>query len=47
MAANVSIATFLFARDQNWWLSGAAGILVALVWNYAVSAVITWGRKAT
>jgi dolichol-phosphate mannosyltransferase len=42
--ANVGIATALFQRHYTWWLSALAGIVVGLVWNYAVSSVFTWRR---
>ena len=41
-AANVGVATLLFAREANWVLSALAGVLVGAVWNYAVTAVYTW-----
>jgi dolichol-phosphate mannosyltransferase len=49
--ANVGIATYLFHAAPAgglWWaLSAVAGILVGAVWNYAVTAVYTWGPKAS
>lgn len=44
--ANVGIAAYLFAAQSYWILSALAGILVGAVWNYAVTAVYTWRRKA-
>ncbi len=44
-AGNVGVAEFLFGHNHSsWWLAGAAGALMSLVWNYAVSSVITWRR---
>jgi dolichol-phosphate mannosyltransferase len=43
--ANVGVASFVFQRDYTWWLAGGAGALVGAVWNYAASAIVTWGRK--
>lgn len=43
-AANVGVASAIFYQQYAWWLSGAAGALVGVVWNYAVSSVITWRR---
>jgi dolichol-phosphate mannosyltransferase len=40
--ANVGIANAVFQQDYNWWLSALAGIVVGLVWNYAVSSTATW-----
>lgn len=44
---NVSVATFLFspAVHSAWWLAGAAGALMTLVWNYAASSVLTWRHR--
>lgn len=48
--ANVGIANFLFQAENhapmagNWFASGAAGILVGAVWNYAASSVFTWRK---
>lgn len=45
--ANVNVASFLFgpAVHSAWWLAGLAGAVMSLVWNYAVSSVVTWRRK--
>ena len=43
--ANVGVANFVFQRDYTWWLAGGAGALVGTVWNYAASAILTWGRR--
>jgi dolichol-phosphate mannosyltransferase len=40
--ANVGIASYLFAANTTWMLAAAGGILVGVVWNYAVTAVYTW-----
>ena len=40
--ANVGIAGFLFGRNISWFISGIAGIIVGVVWNYAASSVLTW-----
>ncbi len=40
--ANVGIASYLFATRTPWMLAGLGGILVGVVWNYAVTAVYTW-----
>ncbi|MFZ0694666.1 MAG: glycosyltransferase family 2 protein [Alphaproteobacteria bacterium] len=42
---NVGVASALFQEHYAWWVSGLAGALVGVVWNYAVSSVFTWGRK--
>src|SRR5262249_26787360 len=43
--ANVGIAVAAFQRQYVWWLSALAGTAVGLVWNYAVSAALTWRSK--
>lgn len=42
--ANVGIATAAFAEHYTWWASALAGVMVGVVWNYAVSSVFTWRR---
>jgi dolichol-phosphate mannosyltransferase len=43
--ANVGIASAAFADHYTWWASGLAGVAVGVVWNYAVSSVLTWKPK--
>ena len=40
--ANIGIASVVFEQHYAWWLSGLAGSLVGVVWNYAVSSIFTW-----
>jgi dolichol-phosphate mannosyltransferase len=42
--ANVGIASAVFQQQYTWWLSALAGVAVGLIWNYAVSSALTWGR---
>jgi dolichol-phosphate mannosyltransferase len=45
--ANVGVGTVLFDRfTLPWWLAGVAGAVVGAVWNYAVSGVFTWRKRA-
>jgi dolichol-phosphate mannosyltransferase len=44
--ANVGIATYLFESRTTWFLAALSGVLVGAVWNYAVTQLYTWGRKA-
>jgi len=40
------IATLLFAQQHSyWWVAGIAGAAMSLVWNYAVSSVLTWRSR--
>nr|WP_070961267.1 glycosyltransferase family 2 protein [Hyphomonas sp. Mor2] len=42
--ANVGIAHYLYSGSTFWALAALAGILVGLVWNYALTAVYTWKK---
>ncbi len=49
--ANIGIAVYVFdvfsdAVSFLWVWSAVAGVLVGAVWNYAVTAVYTWGRRS-
>jgi dolichol-phosphate mannosyltransferase len=44
--ANLSVAQVMVSADGHGWaLAGLVGAVMSLVWNYAVSSVITWRRK--
>lgn len=43
--ANVGIASAAFAHHYTWWVSGLAGVVVGVVWNYATSSIFTWRRR--
>jgi dolichol-phosphate mannosyltransferase len=43
--ANIGIATYLFENRTNWLPAALAGILVGVVWNYAVTNLYTWAKK--
>jgi dolichol-phosphate mannosyltransferase len=42
--ANVGVAELIYLRDANWWRAGIAGALMAAVFNYAVSSMLTWRK---
>jgi dolichol-phosphate mannosyltransferase len=44
-AANISIASWLYANDSVWWVAGIAGALMSAVWNYALSNLFVWRVK--
>src|SRR5215813_7115594 len=46
-AANVGIASHLFASQHSWWLAGLGGAAIGTVWNYAMSSVFVWRSRAT
>jgi dolichol-phosphate mannosyltransferase len=43
--ANVGIAEIVFNSQRIWWLAGLAGAMVGVVWNFAVSSLLTWRRR--
>jgi dolichol-phosphate mannosyltransferase len=47
--ANVGVASWMYHAPEawrpSWWLAGTAGALMGAVFNYAVSSVVTWGRR--
>jgi dolichol-phosphate mannosyltransferase len=45
-AANIGVADWLFGRNTYWVLSAIAGVLVSVVWNYAMSSLFTWRRRS-
>jgi dolichol-phosphate mannosyltransferase len=44
-AANVGVADWLFEHRYFWVASAIAGVLVSVVWNYAMSSIFTWRRR--
>lgn len=42
--ANVRLASAAFEQHYEWWLSGLAGAVASVVWNYAVTSIFTWRR---
>ncbi len=40
--ANINVASLLYSSNQTWWVSGFAGALLSVVWNYAVSTSLIW-----
>jgi dolichol-phosphate mannosyltransferase len=45
LAANVGVAFSVYDQDPIWWLAGAAGALMGVVWNYAMSGLFVWRRR--
>ena len=41
--ANINVAALL-RPESTWYVAGIAGAVMSLVWNYAVSSVLTWRR---
>ena len=45
LIANVGVAFSIYDQEPIWWLAGAAGALMGVVWNYAVSSLSVWRAK--
>jgi len=44
-AANVGVASYAyFAGHYSWQISGVAGAVVGVVWNYVATSFVTWGN---
>jgi dolichol-phosphate mannosyltransferase len=44
-AAGIGIARALYSENAGWTLAGATGAVIAVVWNYAVSATLVWRAR--
>ncbi|WP_340589306.1 glycosyltransferase family 2 protein [Erythrobacter alti] len=42
--ANVAVATVLEDQGVIWWIAALIGVVIASVWNYALSSKFVWGR---
>lgn len=45
LMANVGVAFSVYDQEPIWWLAGAAGALMGVVWNYAMSGLFVWRRR--
>jgi dolichol-phosphate mannosyltransferase len=43
---NITVAQYVFAHEWPWMLAAFAGIAVSSVWNYVISSILAWHRKA-
>lgn len=43
--ANVGVAFSVYGQRPIWWLAGAAGALMGVVWNYAMSGLFVWRKR--
>ena len=43
--ANVCVAFSVYDQEPIWWLAGAAGALMGVVWNYAMSGLFVWRKR--
>src|SRR3981189_3473240 len=42
---NISAQFSVYDQEPIWWLAGAAGALMGVVWNYAMSGLFVWRKK--
>jgi len=45
LVANVGVAFSVYDQEWNWWVAGAAGALMGVVWNYAMSGLFVWRKR--
>lgn len=45
LVANVGVAFSAYGQNASWWLAGAAGALMGVVWNYAMSGLFVWRKR--
>lgn len=45
LLANVGVAFSVYDQEPIWWLAGAAGALMGVVWNYAISSLFVWRKR--
>jgi dolichol-phosphate mannosyltransferase len=45
LLANVGVAFSVYDQEPIWWLAGAAGALMGVVWNYAMSGLFVWRQR--
>src|SRR6478672_3450131 len=43
--ANVGVAFSVYDQEPIWWLAGAGGALMGVVWNYAMSGLFVWRNR--
>ena len=41
LLANVGVAFSVYDHEPIWWVAGAAGALMGVVWNYAMSGLLS------
>lgn len=45
LLANVGVAFSVYDQKPIWWMAGAAGALMGVVWNYAMSGLFVWRKR--
>ena len=42
---NIRVAMLVLSGHAPWYVAGAVGLIVGSVWNYAVTAILTWRQR--
>jgi len=42
---NVGLASWLYSQGPTWWLAGAAGAIMGVLWNYSMSSLFVWRTR--
>jgi len=43
--ANVDLASWLYVERPLWWVAGAVGAVMSVLWNYAMSTLFVWRAR--
>jgi dolichol-phosphate mannosyltransferase len=43
--ATVGFASWLYSGDPVWWVAGAAGGVMSVLWNYSMSSLFVWRTR--
>jgi dolichol-phosphate mannosyltransferase len=43
--ANVDLASWLYIERPIWWVAGAVGAVMSVLWNYAMSTLFVWRAR--
>jgi dolichol-phosphate mannosyltransferase len=45
VVANVDLASWLYIERPIWWVAGAVGAVMSVLWNYAMSTLFVWRAR--
>ena len=45
VVANVDLARWLYVERPIWWVAGAVGAVMSVLWNYAMSTLFVWRAR--
>ncbi len=43
--ANIDLARWLYGARPIWWVAGAVGAVMSVLWNYAMSTLFVWRAR--